>query len=155
MRHRLNYGYINYPKGQILLEFTPARSRRTGSQVRKASAMANGRLLLVEDEPDLCALLALSLRRAGYTVDIASTAAEAQELMQAQSYAMVIVDWVLPDGNGIDLADDALQRDARTLIISGYAFGLPAGAAQRHEILMKPVSTDDLVAAVQRRIGKA
>jgi DNA-binding response OmpR family regulator len=114
--------------------------------------MANGRLLLVEDEPDLRALLAISLQRAGYTVDTASTAAEAQELMHTQSYAMVIVDWVLPDGNGIDLADDALQRHARTLIISGYAFGLPAGAAQRHEMLIKPVSTDDLVAAVQRGI---
>jgi DNA-binding response OmpR family regulator len=111
--------------------------------------MANGRLLLVEDEPDLRALLAISLQRAGYTVDTASTAAEAQELMHTQSYAMVIVDW----GNGIDLADDALQRHARTLIISGYAFGLPAGAAQRHEMLIKPVSTDDLVAAVQRGIG--
>jgi DNA-binding response OmpR family regulator len=118
-----------------------------------ADELTDKRILLVEDEPDLRALLEVSLRRAGYTVDSASTAAEAQELMQAQSYAMVIVDWVLPDGNGIDLADDALQRDARTLIISGYAFGLPAGAAQRHEMLIKPASTDDLVAAVRRRIG--
>lgn len=115
--------------------------------------MPEKRVLLVEDERELRELLAAGLRRAGYTVDVAATATEAQQLMQAQSYALVITDWRLPDGNGIDLADAAVKRRAKTLIISGYLFGLPAGAAERHGMLTKPITVYDLVAAVQHRIG--
>jgi hypothetical protein len=57
--------------------------------------------------------------------------------------------------NGIDLADRAAGLRAKTIIISGYLFGLPAGAAARHETLMKPIKTFELVAAVQRNIGNA
>src|SRR5260370_34651746 len=76
--------------------------------------MAEKRILLVEEERELRELLVLGLRRAGYTVDGAATAAEAQQLLDAQSYALVIADWHLPDGNGIDLADQAVKLRART-----------------------------------------
>jgi DNA-binding response OmpR family regulator len=114
--------------------------------------LAGERILLVEDERELREVLALGLRRVGYTVDVAATAAEAQQLIEGQSYVLVIADWMLPDGNGIDLADRALEHGAKTLIISGYLFGLPAGAARRHFLLRKPFSIDDLVAAVRSRI---
>jgi DNA-binding response OmpR family regulator len=115
--------------------------------------MAGKRVLLVEDERELRELLVLGLCRAGYTVDGAATAAEAQQLLDAQSYALVIADWRLTDGNGIDVADRAAKIRARTIIISGYAFGLPAGAAEHHGVITKPITVYDLVAAVQRRIG--
>jgi len=114
--------------------------------------MVEKHILLVEDERELRELLAIGLRRAGYTVDVAATAADAQQLIETTSYALVIADWLLPDGNGIDLADRALQHGAKTLIISGYLIGLPAGAAERHRLLRKPFSIDDLVLAVQNRI---
>jgi DNA-binding response OmpR family regulator len=120
----------------------------------RANLKRGKRILLVEDERELCELLAIGLRRAGYTVDTAATAGEAQQLIEDQSYALVIADWQLPDGNGIDLADQALKRRAKTLIISAYLFGLPAGAARRHRLLRKPFSIDDLVVAVQSRIQR-
>ncbi len=92
--------------------------------------MVEKRILLVEDERELRESLVVGLRRAGYAVDGAAKATEAQRLLEAQSYALVIVDWQLPDGNGIDLADQAAKLRAWTLVISGYLFGLPAGAAQ-------------------------
>jgi two-component system, OmpR family, response regulator len=116
--------------------------------------IAEKRVLLVEDERELRELLALGLRRAGYAVDVAATASEARELIEPHSYTLVIADWLLPDGNGIDLADRALENHAKTLIISGYLFGLPAGAARRHRLLRKPFSIDDLMAAVQSRIER-
>jgi|ERR1700756_5671220 two-component system, OmpR family, response regulator len=114
--------------------------------------MPSKRILIVEDERELREVLARGLRRAGYTVDAAGTAAEAQQLIEGQSYVLVVADWMLPDGNGIDLADRALEHRAKTVIISGYLFGLPAGAARRHFLLRKPFSIDDLVVAVQNRI---
>jgi DNA-binding response OmpR family regulator len=119
----------------------------------RANPNTGKRILLVEDERELRELLAIGLRRAGYNIDTAATAYEARQLIEDQSYALVIADWQLPDGNGIDLADQALKRRARTLVISGYSFGLPAGAAQRHSVVMKPITVYDLVAAVQSRIG--
>src|SRR3954471_19832523 len=116
------------------------------------SAADRKQILLVEDERELREVLALGLRRGRYTVDVAATATEARQLIEAHSYALIIADWMLPDGNGIDLADRALEHHARTLIISGYLFGLPAGAARRHRLLRKPFSIDDLLAAVQKRI---
>ena len=95
----------------------------------------------------------MGLRRAGYSVDVVGNATEARQLLEGQPYALVIADWRLPDGNGIDLADDAARRRARTLTISGFAIRLPAGAAERHGMLTKPVSIFELVAAVQRLIG--
>jgi DNA-binding response OmpR family regulator len=65
----------------------------------------------------------------------------------------VIADWRLPDGNGIDLADRAAKLHSKTIIISGYIFSLPAGAANRHGLLTKPISIYNLLAAVQHRIG--
>ena len=117
------------------------------------ASMAEKSILLVEDERELRDVLALGLRRAGYTVDIAATAAEAHQLLEQKRYALVIADWRLPDGNGIDLADRAVKLRARTIIISGYIFSLPAGAADRHGLLTKPISIYNLVAAVQHRIG--
>ena len=95
--------------------------------------MPEKRILLVEDERELREVLALGLRRAGYTVDVAATASEADQLLDQKQYALLIADWRLPDGNGIDLADRAAKLRAKTIIISGYVFTLPAGAADRHD----------------------
>src|SRR5260221_12309783 len=117
--------------------------------------MPEKRILLVEDEPAILELFADDLRAKGYVVDLAACVAEGQQHLDAQSYALVIADWRLPDGNGIDLADRAIKLRAKTFIISGYLFGLPAGAADRHKRLRKPIRPGDLVAAVERSIGKA
>lgn len=115
--------------------------------------VAQKRILLVDDDGALREFLAHALRRAGYTVDVAATGAEAHRLLDSHVYGLVIADWQLPDGNGIDLADRANNLRAKTIVLSGYLVGLPAGAAKRHGLMTKPVSTYDLVTAVQRRIG--
>jgi DNA-binding response OmpR family regulator len=115
--------------------------------------MPEKRILLVEDERELREVLALGLRRAGYTVEVAVTVADAELLLKQKRYALLIADWRLPDGNGIDLADRAAELRAKTIIISGYLFTLPAGAADRHGLLTKPISIFNVVAAVQHRIG--
>ena len=45
----------------------------------------------------------------------------------------------LPDGNGLEIADRAADHGARTSILSGYVLQLPPDAADRHEVLMKPM----------------
>lgn len=115
--------------------------------------MPEKRILLVEGEREDRAFLTLALQGAGYPIDSSETAAAGRRALGATKYALAIVGWQLPDGNGIDLADSAAKMGVRTIIVSGFPFGLPAGAADRHRTLAKPVSTYGLIAAVQREIG--
>jgi len=112
--------------------------------------MAGERILLVEDEPDIHQLLSHALRGEGYRVDPAETVARAGEHLDAQSYAVVIADWRLPDGDGFEIADRAADRGAKTIMISGYLFQIPAERAARHELLMKPMRPQELIDAVER-----
>jgi two-component system response regulator PilR (NtrC family) len=68
--------------------------------------MANPRALIVDDEPDLCELLSLTLSRMG--VDSSSVhdlAAARRELQGKQRYALCLTDLRLPDGDGIELLE--------------------------------------------------
>ena len=115
--------------------------------------MPETRILLIEDEVTSRELLSYVLTSAGYEVDAVDSFAAAVSSLEATDYKVVIADWLLPDGNGIDLADRAAQRGAKTFIVSGYLIGLPAGAAERHVLFRKPVRPEELVAAVERAIA--
>jgi DNA-binding response OmpR family regulator len=66
---------------------------------------------------------------------------------------LVIADWLLPDGDGIYIADRAAARGSRTLVVTGHLSDLPVGTASRHHILMKPTKPESLLALVRALIG--
>ena len=111
------------------------------------------RILLVDDEPELQALLTEILREEGYLVEVAQTAAEARRRLAAESYDLVIADWRLPDGDGVTLADWAAHLGAKTCVMSGQLSRMPGGRAQGHETLMKPFRVADFIAVVRSAIG--
>ena len=117
--------------------------------------MAVKRILLVEDEEEIADILALVLRSEGYIVDTAGTLAQARRHLQSLRYALVNSDLRLPDGDGLEIVDRAAELGARTSILSGYVFQLPSDAADRHEVLMKPMRPSEFVSAVHRLIGPA
>ena len=117
--------------------------------------MPEKRILLVEDETAVREFLAVVLRAEGYQVDVAATAAEGMAFLDRWRYALAIADWRLPDGDGLLIADTAAELDAKTIVMSGYLFQMPGGRADRHETLMKPLRPSEVVAAVERAIGKA
>ena len=68
------------------------------------------RLLIVEDELDLAAAIATGLRREGYAVDTAATAADARERLDDAPYDLVCLDLSLPDGDGQTICRDTSAR---------------------------------------------
>ncbi len=68
------------------------------------------RILLVEDDPDLAAVVALGLRGAGYATDVAATSEQAAQHLAGTAYDVACLDLGLPDGDGLDL----LRRLGRT-----------------------------------------
>ena len=117
--------------------------------------MAAKRILLVEDEEEIADILALVLRGEGYVVDTAATVAQARGHLRSLRYALVNSDLRLPDGDGLEIVDRAAELGARTSILSGYVLQLSPEAADRHEVLMKPMRPSEFVAAVHRLIGPA
>jgi DNA-binding response OmpR family regulator len=111
-------------------------------------------ILIVDDEADLRDLFRKALQDVGYRADVASTAAEARELLEKHRYQLVIVDWRLPDGDGTVVAGLATETGARAFVMSGYLAHLPPGIVDLRQTLMKPVRPAELVATVRECIGE-
>jgi DNA-binding response OmpR family regulator len=78
------------------------------------------RILLVEDEAEIQAVLIEALDGKDYEVDLAKTASEAQDCLASQTYNLVVTDWKLPDGDGRLIAEWASQLGAKAVVMSGY-----------------------------------
>jgi DNA-binding response OmpR family regulator len=115
--------------------------------------MPENRILLVENEATSREIITEVLRGKRYSVDSVATAGAASTCLQAIPYALVIADWVLPDGDGIDVADAAAQLGSKTVVITGNASSLPSGTAERHQVFAKPLSPVALVVTVRAKIG--
>ena len=117
--------------------------------------MRSNRILLVEDHPDVRPMLEQMLLGEGYRVDVAATAMQAAPLLEASCYDLVLTDGVLPDGDGVAIADQAKAQDTPALILTGYAPRFAKEHFARHEFVTKPVRTADLLAAVARKLAAA
>src|SRR3954471_17475747 len=61
------------------------------------------RILLIEDEPKLRESLAEGLRLEDWNVSTGATGAEAQTLIEPERFDLLILDWMLPDHDGIEV----------------------------------------------------
>ncbi|MGH6854118.1 MAG: response regulator transcription factor, partial [Aestuariivirga sp.] len=112
------------------------------------------RILVVEDETKLAALLRRGLQEENYAVDLAGTAEDAVWMSTEMTYDAVILDVMLPDGNGFDVLRrmrDAkrwapvIMLTARDAVVDRVA-GLDGGA---DDYLTKPFSFDELLARIR------
>src|SRR5882757_5247124 len=120
------------------------------------------RLLIVEDNIELARLVASGLTAAGYQSDIVGGADEARDAVRSVSYAAMILDLGLPDGDGLSVLLDLRRRmDPLPVLVltarSGLqdrVNGLRSGA---DDYLAKPFALEELVArleAILRRPGQ-
>jgi two-component system, NtrC family, response regulator PilR len=62
-------------------------------------------VLIVDDEPDLCELLSITLQRMDLSPRTANTVAAAQRLLKTEQFDLCLTDMHLPDGNGLELVE--------------------------------------------------
>ena len=94
--------------------------------------MSHKKLLIVDDEPGIVLGMKRYFRSRGYQVDSASARPEAEALLTHVSYACVIVDLCLTEGQGADGLDVVAQVAARrpqTPVVVLTAYGSPATEA--------------------------
>ncbi len=112
------------------------------------------RVLIVEDDEMLRAILGRALRADGFLVDEAGSLAEGQAKSAGGPFQLLLVDWNLPDGNGTDLvrAYRAGGGSGATIVITArnsiedQVLGLDAGA---DDFLVKPFHIPPLRARVR------
>lgn len=117
------------------------------------------RVLVVDDEPGICQVLADALRQAGLEVSTAGSTRAA--LIQADQFHpdLVVTDLSLPDGNGIEVIDRLRQRlgDLPVVIITGVGESQILAEATRCrpvELLTKPVDVARLQQVVWAELSR-
>lgn len=118
------------------------------------------RVLVVESDPGMAEALSRHLRRSGYRIKLARTGAEALRPGQTPDPDLVLLDLVLPGGEGLDVFHQLRERYAAPVILispgadeSERVFGLNLGA---DDFVPKPVAPQEVVArvgSVLRRTG--
>jgi DNA-binding response OmpR family regulator len=120
------------------------------------------RILVVEDNLELGALLSRGLEAADFAVDLATTAEEASESLLSARYAAVVLDIGLPDRDGLSVLRELRgRRDSTPVLVltargglQDRVTGLETGA---DDYLAKPFALEELVArlrALLRRPGE-
>jgi two-component system cell cycle response regulator CpdR len=112
------------------------------------------RILLAEDDTSMREYLARALTRVGYEVAAVGCGTEAMPLLEAERYDLLLTDIVMPEMDGIELAQKAAHIDPqiRVMFITGFAaVALQSGrTAPEAKLLSKPFHLKDLVAEVDR-----
>jgi two-component system phosphate regulon response regulator PhoB len=118
------------------------------------------RILVVEDEPDLAALVAFNLRQANFEVDTAETGERALELATRNPPHLVILDLMLPDISGIEVCKVLKRRVPAMSVVMLTAkkeepdrlAGFQSGA---EDYIVKPFSVLELVLRVKAILRRA
>jgi DNA-binding response OmpR family regulator len=134
---------------EVVLRLPPAPV----SPYATVSRAPNHSILVVEDEPSIASFVAMYLKRAGFTVRAVGTGGDALENASADPPALIVLDLMLPDIDGIDVCRRIRQRsDVPILMLSARdedvdkIIGLEVGA---DDYLTKPFNPGELVARVK------
>ena len=133
------------------------RESTTVTEVKPA--IADARILVVDDEMDIRESLETLLQFEGYRVDMAATANDGAKALERSNYDLVLLDLMLPDRSGMELLHEVRQRDADLPIIMLTAYGslevavnaLKAGA---NDYLAKPWDNEKLLVEIRTQIDK-
>jgi two-component system cell cycle response regulator CpdR len=117
------------------------------------------RILLAEDEEAMRTYLSRALTNAGYEVATVDRGTDAIPLLEQEHFDLLLSDIVMPEMDGIELAQRCAEISPRTkvMFITGFAaVSLRASREQPHaKVLSKPFHLRDLVLEVERVFEEA
>ncbi|MBZ6378800.1 response regulator [Pacificimonas flava] len=122
------------------------------------SATQEPRILLAEDDDSMRGFLQRAIERAGYRVTAVDRGTEAIPYLTEGGYDLLLTDIVMPEMDGIELAQRAaeLQPGMRVIFITGFAavaLSKNSGAPQGAKVLSKPFHLRELTAEIERMLA--
>ncbi len=120
---------------------------------------ARGRILVIDDEPDIRESLEALLAGENYNVELAQNATEGQRRMESSSYDLVLLDLMMPDKSGMQVLEEVRVRDHETPIFLITAYGsvqVAVDALKRgaNDYFPKPWDNEKLLIEIDRMISK-
>ena len=118
------------------------------------------RILMVDDEPNTCRILAMQLSRSGYEVECVHDAASALEKLASDPFDLVLTDLMMEDMSGLDLLRRirGADNDVPVIILTGHE-SLESAIAATHlrvsDYLTKSdFSMQELLSAIERALNE-
>ncbi len=114
-------------------------------------------ILIIEDEVTLNKMLAEGLKEFGYQSDVVETLKDGEYYLDIRNYDLVLMDWMLPDGNSVDIIGDIKTKTPKTVVVvlsarddnESEIEALRSGA---DDYIRKPFDFDVLVARLDARL---
>lgn len=120
------------------------------------------RILLVDDDILICRLVARYLEQAGFAVACAQTSEQADIILRDGFFDLAVLDIMLPDGSGLDLARTAIDEYSLPVIMMTARSGIDDKARAfrdgADDYIVKPFDPNELVLRVQavlKRVSEA
>ena len=112
------------------------------------------KVLLIDDEESILKIIKTVLTKEGYEVDTAKSKSEALTKLNADNYNLILSDYLLEDGTGIEILEAFRKKDSITPFIIITAYGSINGAVEAvkkgaNHYIPKPIDTDNLIKLIQ------
>jgi signal transduction histidine kinase len=127
--------------------------------MQELGRMAKGRVLVVDDEPDVLRVCERILTNDGFSVKTVSSGFEAVQLASVEKFDLLLTDIKMPGMDGLDVAEAARTVNPHLVCVTmtGYSTMDTAIEALRlgiEEFIIKPFMPQDLISAVSRALEK-
>jgi len=121
--------------------------------------MTERKVLLIDDELDFLEALSERMRNRGLNVTTATSAKEAIQIAQRETYDVLVLDLNMPEMGGLEALKilKGNNPDIHVIILTGYATvenGIRAVLSGAEEILEKPSSMDVLIRKIEKLVTK-
>jgi DNA-binding NtrC family response regulator len=118
-----------------------------------------GRVLVIDDEPDIRESLEALLSSENYRVELAFNATEGLKKLETSTYDLVLVDLMMPDKSGMEVLEEIRLRDRETPLFMITAYGsleVAVEALKRgaNDYFAKPWDNEKLLIEIERMISK-
>ncbi len=120
--------------------------------------MAN-KVLIIDDDPDICLLMKRFLEKNGFEVDTAGNGEEAVEKLRKTMFDVALLDYKLPDYSGLEILQKLrlLHNQIQVIIITGYSDLKTAVDTLKHgafDYVTKPLHPDEILHTIHSALDK-
>lgn len=115
------------------------------------------KILLIEDDPTFTRIVDTFLTKKGFRVTAASNLHAGEQLLNSESFDLLLLDYRLPDGIGLELISKMGSNAVPTIVITSFddvrtaVKSIQSGA---FEYIIKPVNPDELLLVIQSALNK-
>jgi two-component system response regulator (stage 0 sporulation protein F) len=115
------------------------------------------KILVVDDDPEICHLIEQILKREGYQVDVSFSGIEALQMIRSFNYHLLLTDLEMPGVDGLELARKAKKQDPeiRVIMVAGNTAIDTTVQSLRHGVdiyITKPFNIFELKKAVKQTL---